>query len=78
MYQLLHIKLIRTSPYHPQTDRLVKRFNQILKTMLRKTAKEEGKNGDKLLPYLLFPYREVPPGIYRFLPLCATIQEGSA
>ena len=27
---------------------------------IRKTAEEEGKNWDKLLPYLLFAYREVP------------------
>ena len=28
--------------------------------MLRKTASEEGKDWDKLLPYVLFAYREVP------------------
>ena len=35
VYRLLHIQPIRTSPYHPQTDGLVKRFNQTLKAMLR-------------------------------------------
>ena len=52
MYRLLHIKALRTSPYHPQCDGLVERFNKTLKEMLRKTAKEEGKDWDKLLPYL--------------------------
>lgn len=59
VYRLLHVQPIRTSPYHPQTDGLVERSNQTLKTMLRKTAKEAGKNWDKLLPYVLFAYREV-------------------
>jgi len=31
IYQLLHIKKIRTTPYHPQTDGLVERFNGTLK-----------------------------------------------
>ena len=60
LYRLLHIHLICTSPYHPQTDGLVERFNQTLKNMLKKAATEEGKDWDKLVPYLLFAYREVP------------------
>ena len=36
--------------------------------MLRKTAKEEGKNWDKLLPYVLFAYREVPQASTGFSP----------
>ena len=31
IYRLLHIKRIRTTPYHPQTDGLVERFNGTLK-----------------------------------------------
>ncbi len=60
LYSMLHVRPIRTTPYHPQTDGLVERFNQTLKSMLQKTAKEEGKDWDTLLPYLLFAYREVP------------------
>jgi len=60
VYHLLNIKPIRTSPYHPQTDGLVERFNQTLKSMLRRTAKEEGKDWDKLLPYLLLPIGRFP------------------
>ncbi len=36
LYELLGIKSIRTSVYHPQTDGLVERFNRTLKTMIRK------------------------------------------
>ena len=60
VYRLLQIQPIKTSPYHPQTDGLVERFNQTLKAMLRKTAWDEGKDWDKWVPYLLFAYREVP------------------
>jgi transposase InsO family protein len=57
LYKLLHVEAIQTSPYHPQTDGLVERFNQTLKQMLKKTAAEEG---NKLIPFLLFTFREVP------------------
>ena len=36
--------------------------------MLRKTAAEEGKDWDRLLPYLLFAYREVPQASTGFSP----------
>ena len=34
LYQLLGVKAIRTSPYHPQTDGLVEKFKGMLKAML--------------------------------------------
>ncbi len=45
VYQLLGIKSLRTTPYHPQTDGLTKRFNQTLKQMLRKFVSEIGISG---------------------------------
>ena len=68
LYSMLHVQPIRTTPYHPQTDGLVERFNQTLKGMLRKAAKDEGKDWDTLLPYLLFAYREVPQASTGFAP----------
>lgn len=62
------MKQIRTSVYHPQTDGLVERFNQTLKAMLRRAIREDGRNRDQLLPYLLFAVREVPQTSTGFSP----------
>ncbi|XP_063334795.1 uncharacterized protein si:ch211-282j22.3 isoform X2 [Pelmatolapia mariae] len=68
VYQLLGIKSLRTTPYHPQTDGLTERFNQTLKQMLRKFVNETGTDWDQWLPYLLFAYREVPQASTGFSP----------
>ncbi|XP_063070441.1 uncharacterized protein LOC134461440 [Engraulis encrasicolus] len=65
---LLKIKQLRTSVYHPQTDGLVERFNKTLKSMLKKSIEEDGRNWDQLLPYLLFAIREVPQSSTGFSP----------
>ena len=53
MYERLGIHALRTSPYHPQTDGLVERFNQTLKAMLRKFVDADTSNRDTLLPHLV-------------------------
>ena len=68
LYRLLQVHPIRTSPYHPQTDGLVERFNQTLKSMLRKTGTDRGKKWDKKIPYLPFAYREVSQASTGFSP----------
>lgn len=68
LHKQLGISPIQTSPYHPQTDGLVERFNQTLKNMLRKFVSDTGKDGDKWLPFLLFAYREVPQASTGFSP----------
>ena len=68
VYYLLHIKRIRTTPYHPQTDGLVERFNGTLKGMLRKFVSRNQKDWDQYLTYLLFAYREVPQETTGFSP----------
>lgn len=65
---MLHIQPIRTTPYHPQTDGLVDRFNQMLTMMLKKTAVKKKMDWDVLLPYLLFAYREVQQASTGFSP----------
>ncbi len=68
LYELLGIKSIRTSVYHPQTDGLVERFNRTLKTMIRKFVYEDAKNWDKWLQPLLFAVREVSQASTGFSP----------
>ena len=59
LYRMLGIKVITTSPYHPQTDGLVERLNQTLKLMLKKTSRSNRRQWDKILPMVLFAYREI-------------------
>ena len=54
--------------------------NQTLKSMLKKAATSEGKDWDKMLPYLLFNYQEVPQvsmGFSPFEPLYGRAVNGS-
>uniref|UniRef100_A0AAQ5XHE4 Gypsy retrotransposon integrase-like protein 1 n=1 Tax=Amphiprion ocellaris TaxID=80972 RepID=A0AAQ5XHE4_AMPOC len=72
LLQLFHRQLgispLKTTPYHPQTDSLVERFNQTLKKMLQKFVLDTGRDWDRWLPFLLFAYREVPQASTGFSP----------
>ena len=68
VYHLLQVKRIRSTPYHPQTDGLVERFNGTMKMMLRKFVNRSQTDWDECLPYLLFAYREVPQASTGFSP----------
>ncbi|XP_078496945.1 uncharacterized protein LOC144753011 [Lissotriton helveticus] len=49
-----------TTPYHPQSNGLVERFNKTLKGMIRSLPESLQRKWDVLLPCLLFSYREAP------------------
>lgn len=68
VYQLLGIRAVKITPYHLQTDGLVERFNQTLKSMLRKFVSKSVSDWDQWLPYLLFAYREVSQVSTGFFP----------
>lgn len=68
LYELLGIKSIRTSVYHPQTDGLVERLNKTLKSMIRKFITEDERNWDRWLDPLLFAVQEVPKASTGFSP----------
>ena len=55
--RLLGIKKSRTTPYRPQCDAIVERFNRTLKQMLSIFCSENQNNWDDYLPYSLMAYR---------------------
>src|SRR5438093_2067089 len=57
VYQLFHIQKVSTSPYHPQTDGMVERFNSTLLNMLAPFVNEKQDDWDIYLPFLLMAYR---------------------
>ena len=58
--QMLGIKKLNTTAYHPACDEMVERFNRTLKAMLRKHAARFGRQWDCFLPGVLYAYRNTP------------------
>ena len=65
--QTLDIKHVRTSPYHPQSDRALERWHACLKGMMRR-AEIDLKTWDTQLKFLLFTYRDTPHCVTGFSP----------
>lgn len=57
MCKLLGIEKTRTTPWHPQSDGLVERFNRTLETMLKQTIKEDQSDWDLQAPLCCMAYR---------------------
>ena len=59
LYQMLGIRGIRTSTYHPQTDGMVERYNATLTAGLKKYVDKFPNEWKKAIPYVLFACRSV-------------------
>ncbi|KAK3102810.1 hypothetical protein FSP39_014067 [Pinctada imbricata] len=59
MCSLLGIHKTRTTPYHPQSDGMVERFNRTLATMLSAYVNERQSDWDTFIPYVMMAYRSV-------------------
>lgn len=55
--KLLDIDKTRTTPYHPQSDGMIERFNRTLQQMLAMFANSNRNDWDDHLPYVMFAYR---------------------
>jgi len=60
IFQLLDIKRLSTSGYHPQTNGELERWHRTFKNMLAKVVNKHGNDWDQYLPKLLWAYRTIP------------------
>jgi hypothetical protein len=66
--RLLSVSQLHSTPYHPQTNGLVEKFNSTIKTMLKKLMSEKPRDWDRYIPGALFAYREIPQEATGFAP----------
>ena len=57
MCKILGIQKTRTTPYHPESDGMVERFNRTLATMLTAYVSTNHKDWDEQLPFVMMAYR---------------------
>ena len=57
---LMGIHKTRTTPFHPQSDGFVERFNRTLESMLALYVDEDQRDWDKFVPLMTMAYRATP------------------
>uniref|UniRef100_A0A8C1IKZ9 Integrase catalytic domain-containing protein n=1 Tax=Cyprinus carpio TaxID=7962 RepID=A0A8C1IKZ9_CYPCA len=68
----LNIKKTRTTPYHPQSDGMVERFNRTLIDQLAKTLLTYGGEWDEYVKHVAFAYNTTTHSSTRFTPFFLT------
>ena len=68
LYNLMGIRGLKTTPYHPQTDGMFERFNQTMNVMLKKNMATWNSQWDLALPFVLGEYRTTPNATTGFTP----------
>ncbi|MCA9324993.1 DDE-type integrase/transposase/recombinase, partial [Candidatus Saccharibacteria bacterium] len=68
VYDLLDIRPVRTSPFHPETNGITERFNQTLKNMITAYISPDQKDWDTLLKRLTFAYNTAIHAATNFSP----------
>jgi len=68
VYRLFSIQHITSTPYHPQANGLVEKFNGTLKSMIKKLCLERPSDWDRYLEPALFAYRQVKQDSLGFSP----------
>ena len=58
--EMMGIERKLSTPYHAQSNGMVERFNGTLKNMLQKLTVDKPNSWDKLIPAVLFAFREIP------------------
>ena len=66
--RLLSIRRLTLSPYHPVCNRLVEKFNGMLKMMLKRLCSKQPRQWHRYINPLLFAYRGVPQESTGFAP----------
>ena len=56
----LNINHVTSTPYHPESQGIVERFHQTLKSILRKMCDSNDRVWDDMLPFALFAIRSAP------------------
>ena len=68
LYELVDIRQIRTSPFHPETDGKSENIVGVMKTMMIPYLNESQDNWDECLPQLAFAYNTAVHATTKFTP----------